>query len=87
MGWGSAVHIFDHVIKDTKEVLQELHDDYSDHFSTHEMLVKIASSLARELEAGDWDTQQDSDYFEELKWDVFPQIAADLEEELRLYGD
>jgi len=87
MGWGSAVDIFDEVVKHTKAMLEEIKNDYSDHISVHEMLVKVAEPLARELEDGDWDTQQESIFFEELKWEVFPEIAADIEEEKRLYGD
>lgn len=88
MGWGSAVDIFDTVVKEVKKNLDEIEKDWvSETFPKKEFLVRIVEPLARELEDGDWDTQQESDYFEELKWDVFPDIAADIEEEKRLYGD
>lgn len=91
MGWCRATDIFDPVVKNVKAVLHEIHTNYSDHFDEHAMLVKIVEPLARELEDGDWDCQEESDYWEELKWDVFPELAKrieeDREEERRLYGE
>lgn len=83
MGWGSAAHMFDRMVKSTKEVLDEYYNPvFADpEISQDQMLVKIIEPLARELEDGDWDTQRDSDYFEELKWDVFPEIAKEIEGE------
>lgn len=91
MGWCSATEYFDVVVKAAKEALEEINEQYSDQIPRHELLVHIVEPLARELENGDWDCQQESDYWDELKWDVFPELAKryeeDLEEERRLYGD
>lgn len=86
MGWGSAVDIFDVAIKAAKR-LQEESESSKTWDDDYQALVRFAIAIKEELEDGDWDTQQESDYFEELKWDVFPEIARDIEEEKKLYGD
>lgn len=87
MGWGSAVHIFDAVVKEAKETLQEIQDQYSDHFSKREMLVRIAKPLAEKLDDGDWDTHRDSDYWDELKWDLWPEEAQEEKEEMEEWDE
>lgn len=91
MGWCSATSYFDDVVEAAKEVLEEISEKYSDQIPKHAMLVKIVYPLARDLEEGDWDCQMESDYWDELKWDVFPELAKrheeEMEEDRRLYGD
>lgn len=86
MGWGSAVDIFDIAVKAAKKLQQDTLKSKS-HVADREALVEFAKVIKEELESGDWDTQQESEYFEDLKWEVFPEIARDIEEEKELYGD
>lgn len=85
MGWCSATDIFDATIKAAIAVLNEIHDQYADHFNRHEMLLKIARQLKDKLEAGDWDCQQESDYYQDLKWDLWPELEQDYINDLKEY--
>ena len=81
MGWSSAVNIFDTALKAVEDVLKEIKSDYSDHIPQKEMLIKVARPLAEELDMGDWDTHQESDYWEILKWHLWPEEALQEQED------
>jgi len=53
MGWGSAVDIFDEVIRAT-----------IDHIHNPMDMDVVAYNVARVLWDGDWDTEQDSEYYD-----------------------
>jgi len=82
MGWCSATNIFDATIEATQEVLNEIYGQYCDYIPKHEMLVKIARPLANELDDRDWDCHRESDFWDQLKWDLWPVEAQEEKEEM-----
>lgn len=70
MGWTGATEYFDVVAKAADEVLSEFKTEQK-----YELLLRILRPLAKELDKGDWDAHQESEYWHELKWDLWPEEA------------
>lgn len=64
MGWCSATNIFDTVI----EAAYKLQPD-------DKAMIAFAKTLRDVLENGDWDCQQESDFYDQFKWDLWPRYA------------
>ena len=87
MGWCSATYIFDEVMYAVNDMLDEIKGQYCDHLPKREMFLKIARPLVKKLEDGDWDCQQESDFYNEYKWDLWPRFAQDWIDDLKAYPD
>jgi hypothetical protein len=77
MGWTSATEYFDVVAKAADEVLGEFKTAQK-----HELLLRILRPLAEELDKGDWDAHQESEYWGEFKWDLWPEEAEQEQKDL-----
>lgn len=73
MGWNSATHYFDDTIHAAKEVLEE----YFNQTLAKELLLRIARPLSEHLCNGDWDVQNESDFWHELGPDLWPERYED----------
>ena len=74
MGWNSGVYIFDAVIAAAYQLQNHYLDQQAmpDPKGDHAAMVQFAKVVRDELEAGDWDSQQESDFWLDLAPDLWP---------------
>ena len=87
MGWCSATYIFDATMHAVNDVLDDIMEQYSDHLPKHEMFLRVARPLVKKLEDGDWDCQQESDFYDKYKWDLWPDVEQNLINDLKEYAE
>lgn len=85
MGWYSAVYIFDNAI-DAADLLtvESGAIDFNPPETVEMAMVKFARSIAKELNDGDWDSQQESNHYERFAPYLWPKW---YEEDLRYVVD
>jgi hypothetical protein len=72
MGWNSCTPYFDDTVRAAKEVIEDLCKGDS-RFDEHEALLRIAKPLANHLDDGDWDVHSESEFWDELGPDLWPE--------------
>lgn len=74
MGWNSCTPYFDDTIRAAKEVLEEY---FTSETLVKVLLLRIARPLAQHLDDGDWDVHDESEFWDELGPDLWPEEYAD----------
>jgi hypothetical protein len=87
MGWCSATQIFDEVLEAAYRLQVTTEEITLNGGSTRSAIVDFAKVLRDVLEDGDWDCQQESDFYEDLKWDLWAERAQDHIDECIEYKD
>jgi hypothetical protein len=74
MGWCSATYIFDTAIEAAYKLQREtLGSNRPAPDFPNQALIKFAKTIRDELEDGDWDCQNESEYWEDLAQYLWPE--------------
>lgn len=77
IGWNSATPYFDDTMRAAKEVVSKLAQFVDDAIDEKALLLRIARPLSDHLCDGDWDVQDESDFWDELGPDLWPERYED----------
>lgn len=76
IGWSSATSIFDAAVEAAYALQREsLTAETQDQL--HKAIIKFAKVMRDQLEEGDWDCQPESDFWELLAKDLWPEDWAE----------
>jgi hypothetical protein len=85
IGWNSATPYFDDTIAAAKKVISELVQLVDAEVDEKALLLEIARPLSQHLCDGDWDVQDESDFWDELGPDLCPESYKEYLHWKRVY--
>jgi hypothetical protein len=80
MGWCSGTYIFDAAIEAAYRLIDDVKSSSLSESDARIAIVKFAKVMRDELEDGDWDCQNESDFYQDLKYDLWPEWAKEDDE-------
>lgn len=66
MGWGSATHLFDAAVDVAVEFAAKHYDATGAEYTDPEIVREIVEAMYTQVDWEDWDTQEESKYFNHL---------------------